>query len=149
MDETLPKQAIEAMTESEAWSELRNHGVGRLVVNVGTQPDIFPVNYTLDGETIVVRTAEGTKLAAAVMGGKVAFEIDAIDEDGRVGWSVVVHGEAHESKSLDEVMHDETLPVDPWAAGDKNRVVRITPTEITGRRLVPAGSRPATQETSE
>jgi nitroimidazol reductase NimA-like FMN-containing flavoprotein (pyridoxamine 5'-phosphate oxidase superfamily) len=137
MPEPSPLQTIEAIDEAEAWALLAAHSVGRLVVNVGSQPDIFPVNYLLDGDTIVVRTAEGTKLAAALMGSRVAFEIDKIDEKNRVGWSVVVHGTASESRRLLDVMHDEELPIEPWATGTKNRVIHITSERITGRRLVP------------
>ncbi|MEZ5166089.1 MAG: pyridoxamine 5'-phosphate oxidase family protein [Acidimicrobiales bacterium] len=93
-------QILVEMDEDECWARLHEHRVGRLVVKVGSQPDIFPVNYLVDDHHIVVRTAEGTKLAAALMGQLVAFEIDHIDEHDRVGWSVVVHGTASESRTL-------------------------------------------------
>lgn len=126
---------LQTMDEGECWARLGNHVVGRLVVTVGHQPDIFPVNYRLDDDEIVVRTAEGTKLAAALLGGRVAFEIDDIDELTHSGWSVVVHGTARESKSVDDVMHDDEIDTDPWATGPKRRVIRITPDQITGRRI--------------
>ncbi len=128
-------QPIETMTEGECWARLGNHVIGRLVVSVGHQPDIFPVNYRIDDDEIVVRTAEGTKLAAAIMGGLVAFEIDDFDELGHTGWSVVVHGTARESVVLEDVMHDDEIGIDPWAAGEKGRVMRIAPDRITGRRV--------------
>ena len=37
--------------------------IGRLAVIAGNTPAIFPVNYALDGDTIVFRTDPGTKLA--------------------------------------------------------------------------------------
>jgi nitroimidazol reductase NimA-like FMN-containing flavoprotein (pyridoxamine 5'-phosphate oxidase superfamily) len=113
--------------------------VGRLVVVVGHQPDVFPVNYVIDDGDVVIRTAEGTKLAAALMGMHVAFEIDEIDEATHRGWSVVVHGEAHESRTLPGIMHDQDLALEPWARGDKTRYIRITPTKVTGRVLQPVG----------
>ena len=42
--------------------------VGRLAVSIKEQPDIFPINFVVDHGTVVFRTAEGTKLAAAVLG---------------------------------------------------------------------------------
>ena len=47
------------------------------------QPDIFPINYVVDHGAVVFRTAEGTKLAAAVLGQGVAFEIDGYEAAGR------------------------------------------------------------------
>lgn len=129
-------QPIEIMTEGECWARLGNHVIGRLVVAVGHQPDVFPVNYRVDEDEIVVRTAEGTKLAAAIMGGLVAFEIDDFDELGHAGWSVVVHGTARESVVLEDVMHDDEIDTNPWAAGEKGRVMRISPERITGRRVL-------------
>jgi len=126
---------LTTLTEADCWERLASHRVGRLVVAVGSQPDIFPVNYLLDDREIVVRTAEGTKLAAAIMGGRVAFEIDEFDVDVQSGWSVVVHGTAHESHSLDEAMHDDEIDTSPWASGDKARVIHITVDEITGRSI--------------
>jgi nitroimidazol reductase NimA-like FMN-containing flavoprotein (pyridoxamine 5'-phosphate oxidase superfamily) len=102
---------------------------------VGSQPDIFPVNYVVEDGEIIVRTAEGTKLAAAIMGGRVAFEIDEFNADNHTGWSVVVHGTAREAEGLLDVMHDEEIDTSPWADGAKLRVVHITPDHVTGRAI--------------
>jgi len=128
---------LAALEDTACWERLASHRVGRLVVAVGSQPDIFPVNYLVEDGQIIVRTAEGTKLAAAIMGGLVAFEIDEFDPDTRSGWSVVVHGTAAEAHTLDDVIHDEGLDPDPWASGEKGRVIHITPTEVTGRTVGP------------
>jgi uncharacterized protein len=45
---------------------------------------------------VVFRTGEGTKLDAAIVGSRVAFEVDETDAAARTGWSVVVRGEAVE-----------------------------------------------------
>jgi hypothetical protein len=135
---------IEPLTDGECWARLGNHVVGRLVVAVGHQPDIFPVNYRLEGDDIVVRTAEGTKLAAALMGDRVAFEIDDLDELHRGGWSVVVHGSARESVALEDTIHDASIDTEPWAEGVKQRVIRITVDSITGRRVLPAVTKETT-----
>ena len=126
---------LTSLSEAACWERLHAHRVGRLVVAVGSQPDIFPVNYIIEGGEIVVRTAEGTKLAAAIMGGLVAFEIDEFDADAQTGWSVVVHGTAHEVHDLLDVMHDDEIDTSPWAQGAKERVIHITPREVTGRSI--------------
>ncbi len=142
MEEIRARRGLNEIDEATCWARLHEHAVGRLVVNVGHQPDIFPVNYVIDDGQIVVRTAEGTKLAAALMGMNVAFEIDEIDEHNHVGWSVVVHGEARESRTLPAVMHDRDLSLEPWARGDKTRYIRITPGKVTGRVLEPIDDDP-------
>ena len=73
-------------------------------------------------------------------GSPVAFEVDEVDRDRRSGWSVVIHGIAHEVRSLgrDEITARLlTLPVDPWAGGDKPFLLRIAPLSITGRSITP------------
>ena len=136
------KYALEPLDEPECWALLGRSGLGRLAVAVGRQPDIFPVNYVVDARSIVIRTAAGTKLAGAVLGGRVAFEIDAFDEDNHTGWSVVVHGTASEVSTLDDVLHAEDLGLDPWASGLKDRFLRVSPTKVTGRRLPGPGAGP-------
>ena len=128
---------LTSMATDECWSALRGACVGRLAVSNGRQPDVFPVNYVIDEGTIVIRTAAGTKLASAIMGGLVAFEIDGTDRERHLGWSVVVHGTAREPHTLPAALHDQALDVEPWAQGEKNRFIQITPNTVTGRRLVP------------
>ena len=62
-----PRLTREGMIEldaAECWRLFRSAEVGRLAVSIANYPDIFPVNYVVDGETIVFRTGAGTKLAA-------------------------------------------------------------------------------------
>lgn len=128
--------ALRVLADGECWDRIRAATVGRLAVVNGNQPDIFPVNYVVDDDKIVVRTAEGTKLAAAIATGKVAFEIDEIDVHTNSAWSVVVHGDAREPRTVEEVLHDHTLALEPWArAGDKLRFIEITPNAISGRAI--------------
>ena len=103
-------------------------------MSILNKPDIFPVNFGIDDGTIVVNTAPGTKLAAAVSDEEVAFEVDRIDSERKRGVSVVVRGPATEIETLEELMHVEDL-VAPWDPSDKRRFLRIVPTEITGRRI--------------
>jgi nitroimidazol reductase NimA-like FMN-containing flavoprotein (pyridoxamine 5'-phosphate oxidase superfamily) len=93
------------------------------------------VNYVVDHGTIVFRTAEGTKLAAAVLGTAVAFEADGYDPDAGEAWSVVVKGHAYEIERMDELFEALSLPLFPWHAAPKRRYVRIVPDEISGRRF--------------
>ncbi|MEL6982933.1 MAG: pyridoxamine 5'-phosphate oxidase family protein [Actinomycetota bacterium] len=131
------KPQIEELDEATCWANLEAKRLGRLAVSVSNRPDVFPVNYVVDGKAIVVQTAPGFKLAAAVLGSGVAFEVDDIDEASHSGWSVVIHGTAAEVEKLEDLLEAEDLDIEPWAAGAKNHFIRIDVDEITGRRIPP------------
>jgi uncharacterized protein len=129
---------LEGMLEldaAECWRLMRRCEVGRLAVSIANHPDIFPINFVVDGETVVFRTAAGTKLAAAVLGKGVAFEVDGYDAVRGDAWSVVVKGEAHEIEQMMEYFEAEELPLFPWNAAPKPNLVRIEPQSVTGRRF--------------
>jgi nitroimidazol reductase NimA-like FMN-containing flavoprotein (pyridoxamine 5'-phosphate oxidase superfamily) len=121
------------LDERRCWELLRSAEVGRLAVSIMDQPDIFPVNFVVDHGTVVFRTAEGTKLAAAVLGRAVAFEVDGFDATAGEAWSVVVKGAAEEVTRMLEVVDATELPLFPWLASPKPRFVRIVPQSISGR----------------
>ena len=127
----------------ESLALLRSNVVGRLAVSITDHPDIFPINYLVDHGSIVFRTAEGTKLAAAILGRGVAFEVDGYDEPSGEAWSVVVKGHAVEIERQQEIFDATELPLFSWQAAPKHRFVRIEPVAITGRRFsVVADTRP-------
>jgi uncharacterized protein len=122
------------------WRLLAQEEVGRLAVSVRRHPDLFPLNYVVDGESLVFRTAEGSKLAALAVGPAVAFEIDGYDAAAGDAWSVVVKGWAEEIEMHDQL--DDSFPVFPWSATPKSRFVRIVPEQVTGRRFHVVERRP-------
>ena len=127
---------VQNLEHHECWAMLRTVSVGRLAVLADGRPDIFPVNYTVDGGTLVFRTAQGTKLSAATGGeAAVAVEADGVDPDTGLAWSVVVKGTAALVKSTEEVLETSRLYLFPWQAGRKDAFVRITPDSVTGRRF--------------
>ena len=126
---------ITILPTEECLDLLRGESVGRLAVSIRDHPDIFPINFVIDRGGVVFRTAEGTKLAAAVLGRGVAFEVDGLDPVTGDVWSVIVKGRAVEIERLDDVLDALDLPLFPWHAGPKHRFVRIEPVAITGRRF--------------
>lgn len=134
MDTTSASQ-MEILDEAECMSLLSAADVGRLGISIMNVPDIFPVNFIIDRGAIVFRTAEGTKLAASVLGKAVAFEVDGYDAAAGEAWSVVAKGRAVEIENMYQVFEALELPLFPWHASPKNRFVRIEPREITGRRF--------------
>jgi nitroimidazol reductase NimA-like FMN-containing flavoprotein (pyridoxamine 5'-phosphate oxidase superfamily) len=123
---------------------LAGEEIGRLALVVGRAPAIFPLNYALDGDAVVFRTAPGTKLDHAERG-PVAFEVDGLDREQRTGWSVVVHGRLEEVTQFDAatLARVSALALYPWAEGVKDHWLRLVPSHISGRRVVHhAGSPP-------
>jgi nitroimidazol reductase NimA-like FMN-containing flavoprotein (pyridoxamine 5'-phosphate oxidase superfamily) len=130
-----PRTGMMVLENNECWDLLRDAEVGRLAVSIQQQPDIFPVNYVVDHGSIVFRTAEGTKLAAAVLGRSVAFEIDGYEPVSGEAWSVVIKGRATEIERVHDVLEAIDLPLFPWHASPKPRFVRIEVVELSGRRF--------------
>ena len=133
--DTKRAEQMEILDVSECLRLLRLAQVGRLGIAIMNVPDIFPVNFVVDGDTVVFRTAEGTKFAAAILGTAVAFEVDGYDPDGGEAWSVVLKGHAVEIESMFERFEAEELPLFPWHNSPKSCFVRILSDEISGRRF--------------
>lgn len=127
--------STEILSVDECWNLLDRTSVGRLAVDVGGRPDIFPINYVVDDGTLVFRSQAGTKLASAVLLHHVAVEIDGYEPGGRSVWSVVVKGEAHLIEHMQAVYDAQELPLFPWVASPKPNFVRISPNSVTGRRF--------------
>lgn len=130
------RTGIELIDRSLCLRLLGDDEIGRLAVVSGGAPAIFPVNYVLDGEAIVFRTASGTKLDA-VGRALACFEIDAFDRSTKHGWSVVVSGRLEEvdEHAATQLARVQALGVSPWAAGEREHFIRLVPDRITGRRV--------------
>ena len=132
---------LQDMTYDECMAHLAQHRVGRVAIIVRHYPQVFPVNYMLDGFVVVFRTHLGRNLLAANHA-NVCFEIDELDDGTHSGWSVLVQGMAED---VTDRLHDlntdlaRQLPIEPWAPGFKPRTVRIIPAHVTGRVLHPGG----------
>jgi nitroimidazol reductase NimA-like FMN-containing flavoprotein (pyridoxamine 5'-phosphate oxidase superfamily) len=125
--------AVTELPLDECWELLRAHALARLAFHLANQVHIAPINYVVDKDTLLFRTAEGSKLLGVVMNEDVAFEIDG--ESGQIAWSVIVRGTA---QLLEEpaAHRADDLPLRPWVGSDKYNVVEITPTAVSGRRFV-------------
>jgi nitroimidazol reductase NimA-like FMN-containing flavoprotein (pyridoxamine 5'-phosphate oxidase superfamily) len=126
--------ATKVLSVHECWEYLRSSSVGRLAVVIGGIPEIFPVNYLPEDGTVIFRTGPGTKADALAGGGVAALEADGLNTYGTIAWSVVLKGEPVVLDMAGEVFALERPA--PWEEGVKDQLVRITPTEITGRRFV-------------
>lgn len=110
--------------------------VGRVGFISDGAPLVLPVNFAVDEGTIVFRSLEGQKLAAAAEGQTVCFEVDDWDAETRSGWSVVLRGTAREVTDWAEKEQLENIGLVPWAKDQWRRMwVRIEPSDMSGRVL--------------
>ena len=127
---------LEILPPPECWGLLAECRVGRIAFVVDGEPEVLPVNFVVDGHTVVFRTDRGTKLDAVEREAVVAFEVDHADDTATGGWSVVLKGHAEEIRDPDELRRVRALPLRPWAYGEKAHWVRLVAREISGRRVV-------------
>ncbi len=125
----------EVLTEEVCWERLRRTSVGRLGVHHDGQPAIYPINYLVDGSSIVFRTKPDSKIYHAPRLERVAFEIDGFEPGQGSAWSVLIKGFGRFIDSVPEIKNADELPLYPWVDADRSAWVRITPVEITGRRF--------------
>ena len=71
---------IDVIPYHECLELLKTEEVGRIAVVVEGRPEIFPVNYVLDGNGIMFRTDRGTKLVGASHGPEFLTEVKALSK---------------------------------------------------------------------
>jgi nitroimidazol reductase NimA-like FMN-containing flavoprotein (pyridoxamine 5'-phosphate oxidase superfamily) len=128
---------LEIVDRDECLRLMMTEEVGRIAFVHGGAAEVLPVNFVLDGDAIVFATAPGAKLSS-VERGPVTFEVDRVERATRSGWSVIVHGRAEEITAFENpilVERIRSLPLHPWAGGERTHLLRITPRTITGRRV--------------
>jgi nitroimidazol reductase NimA-like FMN-containing flavoprotein (pyridoxamine 5'-phosphate oxidase superfamily) len=122
-----------ALDREECLLLLRWESVGRLAVGRdGFAPVVVPVNFVLDGDTILFRTDVGDT-TMRLFESPASFQVDRFDWYRRIGWSVLIQGNA-QLLTADEADALDT-EVLPWAPGERELVVRIVPESISGRRV--------------
>ncbi len=136
---------IVVLDRDECLRLLASHRFGRLAVAMAS-PVIRPVNYVFDepSQSVVFRTADGSKFQALLQSANAAFEIDGVDEGSRTGWSVIIAGIAEEVTNPSDVRRLDGLGLETWAPGRKVHWMRIRAWTVTGRRIVLAATSSAT-----
>jgi uncharacterized protein len=110
-------------------------GVGRAAICAPTGPQIFPVNYVVDGESIVFRTSAYSALGTLAAGAEIAFEVDSVDDDHAAGWSVVAAGraEAIDDEAELAMLRERGLEPTAWAGGLRRTYIRLRWSSLSGR----------------
>lgn len=120
--------------------------VGRMAVSRPTAPVIHPVNFAYHDRHVLVRLGTGF-MAEAAAGALVAFEIDRVDPQAAVAWSVLVRGLATVLSGNDQRVDSghpppEDLAPHPFVPSPGHVILSIRADVIDGRRfsLVPVFS---------
>ncbi len=132
---------LRELSRAECLELLATCRFGRVAVCTGDgAPVVRPVNYVFDGpsQSVVFRTAPGSKLHALTRSAKAAFEIDDARPEQRTGWSVIIVGVTEEVGNASEIRRLESIGVDPWGPGEKAHWVRIRAWTVSGRRIATA-----------
>jgi transcriptional regulator with XRE-family HTH domain len=127
---------LAALSVDDCWALIARGGVGRvLFVEPGRGPVAIPVNYRMDGDEVVFRTASGTLLVDSLPQASVSFDVDHLDEALGEGWSVLLTGTASAITDPGELDRARSLGIEPWAGGDRQVYVRLRVHQVTGRAI--------------
>jgi nitroimidazol reductase NimA-like FMN-containing flavoprotein (pyridoxamine 5'-phosphate oxidase superfamily) len=123
---------VRDLSVEECWARLRDTTFGRLAYHLRGRTLIAPINFAVDGERLVFRTAEGSKFYALQVDDDVAFEIDSYDQE--MAFSVVAQGKVEEIVDADQ-RREATVHLRPWVRTQKKHVFSLSITELTGREF--------------
>jgi nitroimidazol reductase NimA-like FMN-containing flavoprotein (pyridoxamine 5'-phosphate oxidase superfamily) len=126
------------LSREECLDLLASQRFGRLAVVMNGAPVIRPVNYVFDrpSQSVVFRSAHGSKFHALLHAAKATFEIDGIEEGARTGWSVIIEGVTAEVSFPGDIGRLNRLGLQPWAPGPRPHWLRIRAWTVSGRRIV-------------
>lgn len=133
----IDRNGLEVLDRGECLQLLDQVTLGRVAVTTAALPTILPVNFRRDGDRIVFRTGEGTKLAAATRNAVVAFEVDEFNPVDHTGWSVVVTGVARPVVDTTDLAALAELGIPRWPAKGNGNMVEVSIELISGRRQPP------------
>lgn len=124
------------MPEATCVQLLRDGVIGRVALSTPEGPQIFPINYVVDADSVVFRTTAYSLLGSLAWKTRLAFEIDQMDYANHTGWSVLLTGPGSRidpGATLDEIVH--RWNPEPWAAGARPLYIRLRWDHISGRRI--------------
>jgi nitroimidazol reductase NimA-like FMN-containing flavoprotein (pyridoxamine 5'-phosphate oxidase superfamily) len=119
------------LSADECWALAASVPIGRLAWTGPHGPSVIPVNFSVDGRQVQIRTTAYSEAARECDDSLVAFEVDTFDPAEHRGWSVLKRARAHLGY---DAARDDAGP-EPWVAGPRRLCVRVEVSEITGRRI--------------
>lgn len=130
---------IRTLSKQECLDLLATVPIGRVGLTLNALPVIFPVNFTLSGDSVIFGSMAGSTLSRATDGAVAAFQADSYDPANRSGWTVMAVGQAlhiRDAETLGRLELEGELP-EPWALGELGeRYFQITLSGVSGHRIV-------------
>jgi uncharacterized protein len=122
---------LHELSPDECWSLATTRPVGRIAWLGTDGVTVIPVNFTVDGRAVHIRTSGYSALARECDDSQVAFQVDHFDPETHSGWSVLMRGRAH--IDFRGQAPDEAPAV--WPAGSHTLHVSVVVDEVSGRRV--------------
>jgi nitroimidazol reductase NimA-like FMN-containing flavoprotein (pyridoxamine 5'-phosphate oxidase superfamily) len=130
---------IQTLSKQECLDLLARVPIGRVALTLNALPVIFPVNYTLTGDSVIYGAMAGSTLSRATDGAVAAFQADSYEPENRSGWTVMAIGQAlhiTDAETLGRLEIEGKLP-EPWAIGQSGeRYFQIDLSGVSGHRIV-------------
>lgn len=136
MENTSTAEDTKELSVHDCWKYLQSVSIARIALINDGLPEIFPVNFVPKFGTVLFRTGPGTKLDALREGSALSLEADGFNRYGTVAWSVILKGSPEFVTQPEDIQEAVEAGLSPWQPGAKDVLVRVTPTEISGRRFV-------------
>ena len=122
------------LDESTCLRLLGEESIGRLGFSAQALPVIFPVNFQLDGRSIIFGSEDGDKLRAAQARSVACFEVDWFDPMSHDGWSVLATGRLN--TIVDEAADGlRSAPLAHWAIDGDLQLIELAIELLSGRHI--------------
>ena len=126
---------MEELSRDECLRLIATTAVGRIIYTRQAMPAVELVNFAVHDGDIVIRTNRSGKLAVAVTGAVVAFEVDQLNPGDQTGWSVTAIGRSRVVSDPAEVERLSGIGLSTWAPGEREHFIRISTEIVNGRML--------------
>jgi hypothetical protein len=143
IDDT-PSWTAVALDDAECRRLLATPDFGRLVFTSEALPVVRPVRFCVRDGEVLIPAHPGGRLARAVRGAVVAFEVDSLDALTGAGWTVTAVGPAHVLTDLDDIAAAELLGLRTWIPTARYSYVAVQIGLLRGYRVSPVTDRSST-----
>ena len=130
-----------ALDDIECRRLLATPDFGRLVFTSGALPVVRPVRFGVRNGQVLIPTHAGGRLAHAVRGAVVAFEVDCMDALTGAGWTVTAVGPAHVLTDPDDIAAAALLGLRTWTPTARYSYVAVQIGILRGYRVSPVTDR--------
>ncbi len=129
---------FETLSQEECWELFSLRTVGRIAfVDADGVQQLLPVNHAVRDGVVYLRTARDSVLGELASGhDAVALQADHVEDLFQLAWSVTVTGtvgEVHDADVVEQLV--EAGRPAPWAPGERDVFLALTPGRIAGRRV--------------